>query len=94
MRAELQHTSGKRLVSFSGVRLMPRLMVHSWCTMLLTSCVLKKMFMKVGATAMTYTPETSRYTTRNLWEGQEREAVRAQGRSRSCCMTAATYAAE
>jgi hypothetical protein len=46
-------TSGKRLISLSGVRFTLRLMVHSRCTIALTSCVLKKMFMKTGATAIT-----------------------------------------
>ena len=66
-----EHTSGYRLLSFSGVTSTPRLAVVAIAVRASTSFINANTFAAADAIAMMYTVFTSRYTTRYLQDVQD-----------------------
>lgn len=73
------HTSGYRLLSFSGVTSTPLLATVAAHVMASTSFISENTFAAAEATAMTYTVFTSLYTTRYL---PSRVLMKTQGRGK------------
>ena len=66
-----EHTSGYRLLSFSGVTSTPRLAMVAIAVRASTSFINANTFAAADAIAMMYTVFTSRYTTRYLQDVQD-----------------------